>query len=79
LRAKDYAGATTAYESALEARPNSGFALYGLARVKELQGDAAGAREAYAAFLKAWPTANADLPQLAHAREVSGTPQVGTR
>ncbi len=79
LRVKDYAGAKTAYESALDERPNSGFALYGLAHVKELQGDAAGAREAYAAFLKAWPAANADLPQLAHAKEMTGGSQVSTR
>jgi len=44
LMAKDYAGAKAAYDEALSERPNSGFGLYGLARVKELQGDAAGAR-----------------------------------
>ena len=70
LRAKDYAGAKAAYEAALAERPNSGFGLYGLARVKELQGDAAGARAGYAAFLKAWATADTSLPELAHARSV---------
>ncbi len=34
LRAKDYEGAKAAYEGALRERPNSGFGLYGLARVK---------------------------------------------
>jgi tetratricopeptide (TPR) repeat protein len=70
LKAKDYAGAKAAYEGALKARPQSGFGLYGLARVKELSGDAAGAREGYDAFLKAWPTADAALPEVAHAHKV---------
>ncbi len=70
MRAKDYAGATAAYEAALMERPNSGFGLYGLARVKEAQGDTAGAREAYAAFLKAWANADAALPEVAHAKQV---------
>jgi len=70
LKAKDYLGATSAYEAALKERPNSGFGLYGLARVKELSGDTRGAREAYQAFLKAWPAADAGLPEVAHARKV---------
>jgi hypothetical protein len=73
IRAKDYAGAKAAYEAALVERPNSGFGLYGLARVKELSGDAAGARKAYAAFLKAWPAADPTLPEVAHAREALAT------
>ncbi len=79
LRAKDYAGAKAAYESALAERPNSGFGLYGLARVKEMQGDAAGARTGYEAFLKAWPAADAALPEVAHARGVVGGQEQGTR
>jgi tetratricopeptide (TPR) repeat protein len=78
LRAKDYAGAKAAYESALAERPNSGFGLYGLARVQELQGDAAGARESYQAFLKAWPSADVSLPELEHARSVVGGESKGT-
>ena len=70
LKAKDYAGAQAAFESALKERPQSGFGLYGLARVKELGGDAAGAREAYSAFLKAWPAADAALPEITHAHKV---------
>jgi tetratricopeptide (TPR) repeat protein len=70
ITAKDYAGAKAAYEAALKERPNSGFGLYGLARVKELSGDAAGARDGYQAFLKAWPSADAALPEVAHARKV---------
>ncbi len=79
LRAKDYAGAADAYQEALKERPNSGFGLYGLARVKELQGDAAGAREAYAAFLKAWANADATLPEIAHAKQVATGESVAER
>ncbi len=79
LKTGDYAGAKEGYETALAERPNSGFALYGLARVKELSGDAAGARQAYAAFLKAWPSADASLPQVAHAHEVLGSESLAAR
>lgn len=79
LRVKDYAGAKAAYESALVERPNSGFALYGLARVKELQGDTAGARESYNAFLKAWSAADASRPEVAHARSIVSGETHGTR
>jgi len=70
LKAGDYEGAKSAFEAALKERPQSGFGLYGLARVKELSGDPTGAREAYAAFLKAWPAADAGLPEMTHARKV---------
>ena len=79
IRAKDYAVAKAAYEEALKDRPNSGFGLYGLARVAELQGDAAGAKAGYAAFLKEWSAADAGLPELAHARSVVGVEAGGTR
>ena len=79
LRAKDYTGAEAAYEDALKERPNSGFALYGLARVRELSGDTSGAREAYTAFLKAWSSADSSLPEIAHAHQVVGETSVATR
>jgi len=79
LRAKDYAGAKAAYEAALVERPNSGFGLYGLARVEELEGDAAGAHESYETFLMAWPAANASLPEVVHARDMVGGQATGTR
>ncbi len=78
LQAKDYAGAQAAYEAALQERPQSGFGLYGLARVKELSGDAAGARQAYSAFLKAWPAADAALPEITHAHKVLGGESIAT-
>jgi tetratricopeptide (TPR) repeat protein len=70
MKAKDYEGAKAAYEAALQERPNSGFGLYGLARVKEASGDTAGARTAYDVFLKAWPAADRNLPEVTHARKV---------
>jgi len=73
LQVKDYAGAKGAYEAALVERPGSGFGLYGLARVRELSGDAEGARSSYQAFLKAWPAADANLPEVTHAREALAT------
>jgi hypothetical protein len=79
VEAKDYAGAKDAYEAALKERPNSGFGLYGLAHVKELQGDAAGARAAYQAFLKAWSSADSGLPEVAHARKVIDGESVAER
>ena len=72
LRAKDYAGAREGYEAGLADRPKSGFDLYGLARVKELSGDASGAKAGYAAFLTAWPKADKGLPEVVHARAVVG-------
>jgi tetratricopeptide (TPR) repeat protein len=72
IAAKDYAGAAAAYAAALKERPNSGFGLYGVARVKELSGDTAAARDGYQAFLKAWPAADGGLPEVAHARKVLG-------
>jgi tetratricopeptide (TPR) repeat protein len=70
MKAKDNAGALAAYEVALKERPGSGFGLYGIARVKELSGDAAGARAGYQSFLKAWPAADGGLPEVAHAHKV---------
>ncbi len=79
LKAKDYAGAQAAYERALKERPNSGFGLYGLARVAELQGHTADARTAYAAFLKAWEHADAGRAEVAHARQVVNGESVAMR
>jgi tetratricopeptide (TPR) repeat protein len=79
LRAKDYPDARVAYEKALVERPNSGFGLYGLALVKESQGDTAGAREAYATFLKAWPKADTNLPEVSHAQKILGAQDQAVR
>ena len=79
LKARDYKDAGAAYQAALEARPNSGFGLYGVARVKESSGDSAGAKEAYVAFLKAWPKADASLPEVLHAQKMVGANALASR
>ncbi len=79
LKAKDYKDAGQAYQAALLERPNSGFGLYGLARVKEASGDTAGARAAYETFLKAWPRADANLPEIAHAQKFIAARTQATR
>jgi tetratricopeptide (TPR) repeat protein len=79
IRLKDYNGAKSAYEDALKERPNSGFALYGLAHVRELSGDKAGARDAYATFLKAWPSADPSLPEIAHAHAMVAESSLAAR
>jgi tetratricopeptide (TPR) repeat protein len=79
LQVKDYAGARLAYEAALVERPDSGFGLYGLARVKELSGDMGGAMVGYQTFLQAWPSADSDLPEVVHARAVLNTQTVAGR
>jgi tetratricopeptide (TPR) repeat protein len=79
LKAKDYKDALAAYHAALEARPNSGFGLYGVALVKESSGDAAGAKEAYIAFLKAWPKADANLPEVVRAQKIAGSNTLASR
>jgi tetratricopeptide (TPR) repeat protein len=65
LAAGDWEGAKAAYRRALAERPNSGFALYGIAQASEKAGDA---RAEYGAFLKAWQGADAGLPQVRTAR-----------
>lgn len=69
LHLKEWSRAQNAYRAALRQRPNSGFALYGIAVSAEEANDAGGARQAYADFLKAWRHADSDLPQVAHAKE----------
>ena len=68
LAAGDWAAARTAYQQALQERPRSGFALYGMAASSEKAGDWAAAGKEYADFLAAWKNADPILPQLAHAR-----------
>ncbi len=60
--------AEAAFQKALVERPNSGFALYGIAQVKEKTRDA-GAALAYKQFLSAWKTADPGLPEIQHAQQ----------
>ena len=68
LAASDWADAKAAYTQALQERPRSGFALYGIALSSEKSGDADAAAKAYAEFLAAWKNADPALPQVRHAQ-----------
>jgi tetratricopeptide (TPR) repeat protein len=68
LRAKRNDEAKQAYESALKQRPESGFALYGVAQADVAADRRTEATADYARLLGAWAKADADLPQLKAAR-----------
>ncbi len=68
LRAGRWDEAKATFEEVLDDRPNSGHALYGIARAWVQGGRKSDARRAYQRFLEAWRHADADLPQLAKAR-----------
>lgn len=63
----DWEKAREAYSQVLGGRPNSGYALFGIARSFDLEGDADEARSAYRRFLDAWASADADAPRKQHA------------
>jgi tetratricopeptide (TPR) repeat protein len=69
LRAGDAEGSHVAYASALVERPNSGFALFGMARASEAAHKTDTARDEYVKFLDAWRNADPASPELAHAHE----------
>jgi tetratricopeptide (TPR) repeat protein len=75
MAAGEWQEAKTAYQRALAERPQSGFALYGLALTSENSGDSAAAGKEYAAFLGAWNHADATLPQVKHAQSYLSHPQ----
>jgi predicted Zn-dependent protease len=68
LRAKRFDDAKQAYEAALKQRPESGFALYGVAQADAGAKRTVEATRDYAHLLNAWANADADLPQLQAAR-----------
>ncbi|QHS52614.1 hypothetical protein [Edaphobacter sp. 12200R-103] len=68
LLAKRFDEAKQAYETALKQRPESGFALYGVAQADAGARRMAVATKDYAHLLNAWANADADLPQLRAAR-----------
>ncbi len=53
----------------LEARPDAGMPLYGIARTYELEGNRRLEKPAYDKFLAAWQSADTDLEQVSRARE----------
>jgi tetratricopeptide (TPR) repeat protein len=60
--------AAKAWQKALEDRPNSGFPLYGLARIAEKSGDLSKTTDAYTKFLMAWKNADSNLPEVEEAK-----------
>ncbi len=61
--------AEAAFQKAPVERPNSGFALYGIALVKEKTRDAGATAVAYKQFVGAWKTADPGLPEMQHAQQ----------
>jgi tetratricopeptide (TPR) repeat protein len=68
LRAKRYDEAKQAYEAALKQRPESGFALFGVAQADAGANRRSAATADYAHLLTVWAKADSDLPQLVTAR-----------
>jgi tetratricopeptide (TPR) repeat protein len=64
LRAKKYSRARETYQTMLKARPNSGFALFGIAQAYELEGNITEATNYYGQFGQAWKNADRHLPQV---------------
>ena len=69
MRAKRYADAKQAYQTALDERPNSGFPLYGIAQADADAGNRAAANSDFAALLAAWKNADPNLPQIVAAQQ----------
>ena len=69
IRAGKYKEAENAYERMLKARPNSGFALLGIARANAKANDNARAEQFHKEFLKAWQNADKELPQFQEAEK----------
>jgi len=73
MRAKRYADARQAYQAALAERPNSGFALFGMARADALAGDIPAANAGFTRLLSAWKNADSGLwPMIAAKAWLSG-------
>jgi tetratricopeptide (TPR) repeat protein len=60
--------AARAWQKALEDRPNSGFPLYGLAKVAEKSGDLSKTTDAYTKFITAWKNADLNSPKIEEAK-----------
>jgi tetratricopeptide (TPR) repeat protein len=61
MRAGKYDKATAAYQMVLNNRPNSGFALVGIARAYKKAGNESRSAEYYRKFAAAWSAADKDL------------------
>ena len=74
LSAGDPDDAHTAYAAALADRPNSGFALYGMARSSEAAKHTDLAHTEYQQFLTAWHDSDPNSEEQTHAHAYLGTP-----
>jgi tetratricopeptide (TPR) repeat protein len=72
MTAGKWPDAKAASQRALIDRPNSGFALYGIAQATEKMGNNGATTAAYEHFLSAWKTADPGLPQIEHAKQWLG-------
>lgn len=70
LRAGKFKEAEDAFERILKARPNSGFALLGIARANAKANDKARAEQFHKEFLKVWQNADKELPQFQEAEKL---------
>jgi tetratricopeptide (TPR) repeat protein len=69
MTAGKWPDAKAAFQQALVERPNSGYALYGVAQATEKAGDTVSTTVAYKQFLSAWKTADPGLPEVVHAQQ----------
>lgn len=68
IRAGKFNEARATFVEVLARRPKSGFALYGIARAWDQEGNKTEAAQAYGNFLTAWQHADSELPQMQVAR-----------
>ncbi len=68
LRAHEWQKARDAFNQELHERPETAFALYGIARSYALAGEVKEANDAYKRFLEGWAQADGELPQVQQAR-----------
>ena len=64
LRIQDWENARKAYQDVLPFRPNSGHALFGIAKSYALAGKKIKATQAYKNFLSSWRNADPDSPHI---------------
>jgi tetratricopeptide (TPR) repeat protein len=68
LRAHEWQNARDAFNQELRERPQTGFALYGIAQSYALAGQVKEANDAYKSFLESWAHPDGELPQVQQAR-----------
>ena len=77
LKAREWDKAREAFNRELRARPNSGFALFGIAQAYALAGQRDQTVKAYRSFLADWQHADSDLPEVKEARTYLASHRTG--